>query len=300
MVNVNGISDEESNNLKSKKSSTSINHEHKNLIKLVQTDGFDAVIAVDNNTIPSENSSFFKANSKGLKAASTPLSSTTTYRLYLYKNEGGIYTFTKSMQFTSGSPASIKIPNGSYKWVALSYNNTDNIPDANASNDLVLPENKDVIYATSGITDIVINSNTIPLNITFKRLYARIAIEINTLGMFAPINSATITVTGQSTKAATLNLLSSALTLAASGGTPSLTQVNFTDLDNNPSRKIAYYYTADQTPQNLTVYLTNLKIQLDDDTERDFGSTELNQNNNTRAWQKSSFSSRYYRICFNI
>lgn len=280
VVRVAGISDGEGNAIKSSKSSTSSSKSSNNSIELVQSNGFDAVVAVDNNAPSADASPLSQAGlraSSGLKAASTPLTSTTTYRLYLYKNEGGAYTFTKSMQFTPGTEAPIQIPNGSYKWVALSYNNTDAIPEADASNNLVLPENKDVLYATSGATDIVINSNTAPLSITFNRLYARIAIEINTLGMFAPINSATIAVTGQNAKAATFNLTSGAITLAGSGGTPALTEVNFTDLDGNASRKVAYYYTADQTAQSLTVSVSNLKIQLDNGTERNFGATALTQ-----------------------
>ncbi len=277
VVRIAGISDGEST---VKKASTSTGKSSSNSIELVQSNGFDAIVAVDNNVPSNDASAFSQAAlraSSGLKAA-TPLGSTTTYRLYLYKNNGGTYTFTKSVQFTPGSEAPIQVPNGSYKWVALSYNNTDPIPDGDASNNLVLPQNKDVLYATSGATDIIINSNTAPLNITFNRLYARIAIEVNTLGMFAPINSASIAVTGQSAKAATINLATGALTVAASGGTPALTEVNFTDLDGNAARKIAYYYTADETAQNLSVSVTNLKIQLDNNTERSFGATALTQN----------------------
>jgi len=277
VVRIAGISDGEST---VKKASTSTGKSSSNSIELVQSNGFDAIVAVDNNVPSNDASAFSQAAlkaSSGLKAA-TPLGSTTTYRLYLYKNNGGTYTFTKSVQFTPGSEAPIQVPNGSYKWVALSYNNTDAIPDGDASNNLVLPQNKDVLYATSGATDITINSNTAPLNITFNRLYARIAIEVNTLGMFAPINSATIAVTGQSAKAATINLATGALTVAATGGTPALTEVNFTNLDGNAARKIAYYYTADETAQNLSVSVTNLKIQLDNSTERSFGTTALTQN----------------------
>lgn len=277
VVRIAGISDGENT---VKKASTSTGKSSSNSIELVQSNGFDAIVAVDNNVPSNDASAFSQAAlraSSGLKAA-TPLGSTTTYRLYLYKNNGGTYTFTKSVQFTPGSEAPIQVPNGSYKWVALSYNNTDAIPDGDASNNLVLPQNKDVLYATSGATDITINSNTAPLNITFNRLYARIAIEVNTLGMFAPINSATIAVTGQNAKAATINLATGALTVAPSGGTPALTEVNFTNLDGNAARKIAYYYTADETAQNLSVSVTNLKIQLDNSTERNFGTTTLTQN----------------------
>ncbi|AIM38978.1 hypothetical protein KO02_21470 [Sphingobacterium sp. ML3W] len=280
IVRIAGISDGENISTKGAKGSTSKTSASTHSIELVQSNGFDAIVAVDNNA-PSVNASPLSQAglraSSGLKAASTPLTSTTTYRLYLYKNNGGTYTFTTSMQFTPGAEAPIQIPNGSYKWVALSYNNTDPIPNADISSNIVLPENKDVLYASSGTTDIVVNGNTAPLNITFDRLYARVAIEVNTLGMFAPINSATIAVTGQSAKAATVNLITGALTVAPSGGVPALTEVNFTNLDGNASRKVAYYYTADQTAQNLTVSVTNLKIQIDNGTERTFGATPLSQ-----------------------
>ena len=282
IINVAGVSDQESNNIKSKLSSTSNINTSSHSIELVQSDGFDAVIAIDNNSplteAPLISPSGLKATSQ-IKAASTPLSPNTTYRMYFYKNNGGTYTFNKSTQFSTGTNSTIQLSNGSYKWVALSYNNTDAIPDADASNNLLLPENKDVIYATSGTTDIVINNNVTPLSVSivFNRLYARIAVEVNTLGMFAPINSATIGVTGQNSKAATVNLLSGALTLASSGGTPALATVNFSDFNNNPSRKVAYYYTADPTAQTLTISVTDLKIQLDNNLERSFGTTALNQ-----------------------
>lgn len=282
IIHVGGVGDQENSSIKAKISSTSSINTSINSIELVQSNGFDAIIAVDNNSPSTEkpliSQSGLKASSQ-IKAVSTPLEPNTTFRVYFYKNNGGTYTFDKSMQFSTGTNATIQLSNGSYKWVALSYNNTDAIPDADVSNNLLLPENKDVLYATSTATDIIINNNPDPLNISivFNRLYARIAIEINTLGMFAPINTATIGVTGQNSKAATINLLSGALTLASSGSSPALATVNFINLNGNPSRKVAYYYTADPTAQNLTITVTNLKIQLDNNTERSFGTTVLNQ-----------------------
>ena len=272
IVRIAGISDGENINSKGTKGSTS-NNSGTQSVELVQSSGFDAIVALDNKVPSIETPTIAQAGlkaSNGSKAVSAPLAATTTYRLYLYKNNGGTYTFAKSMQFTPGTEAPIQIPNGSYKWVALSYNNTDAIPDADVTNNLVLPENKDVLYATSGATDIVINANTAPLSITFNRLYSRIAIEVNTLGMFAPINSATIAVTGQSARAATLDLTTGALTLAPSAGVPALTEANFTDIDGNASRKVAYYYTADLTAQNLSVTVGNLSIKLDNATDRVF------------------------------
>lgn len=280
VVRIAGISDGENINTKGVKGSTSNSSSSEHSVQLVQSNGFDAVVALDNNVPALETSPTAQTGlraSNGLKAASTPLTSNTTYRLFLYKNNGGTYTFTKSMQLTTGAEAPIQVPNGSYKWVALSYNNTDAIPDGDVSNNIALPENKDVLYASSGTTDIVINSNTSPLNITFNRLYSRIAIEVNTLGMFAPINSASITVSGQSARAATVNLTTGALTLAPSAGTPALTEANFANIDGNASRKVAYFYTADPADQNISVSVTNLKIQLDNSTERNFGPTQLLQ-----------------------
>lgn len=280
IVRIAGISDGENINTKGTKGSTSTSSSSEHSVQLVQSNGFDAVVAVDNNVPALETSPIAQTGlraSTGLKAASTPLTSTTTYRLYLYKNNGGAYTFAKSMQFTPGAETPIQVPNGSYKWVALSYNNTDAVPDADQSSTILLPENKDVLYATSGASDIVISSNTAPLNILFSRLYARVAVEINTLGMFGPINSASINVTGQSARAATIDLTTGALTLAPSAGVPVLTESNFTNIDGNASRKVAYFYTADPADQNISVSVTNLKVQLDNSTERNFGPTQLLQ-----------------------
>lgn len=281
IIQVSGISAEEDKTIKSKLGSGASKIETgANSIDLVESEGFDAVIAIDNNN-PSTEESF--TNRSGLKAsikqkaAYLPLENNITYRIYLYKNNGGAYTFHSTKQFTQGTNSSMSVPNGSYKWVALSYNNNDSIPEAGASNDLTLPENKDVLYATSGSNDIIVNNNTPAVSIIFNRLYARIAIEFNTIGMFAPINSATISVSGQNSKGATLNLLSGTLNVAPTGVTPQITEVDFNNINGDASRKVAYFYTADETPQNLSITVTNLKIQLDNDTERNFGSTTLNQ-----------------------
>lgn len=280
IVRIAGISDGENINSKGTKSSTS-NNSGTQSVELVKSNGFDAIVAIDNKVPSVETSTIAQAGlkaSNGSKAVSAPMVAGTKYRLFLYKKTGATYTYDQSVEFSSGSEAPVAVTKGAtYKWLAISYNTAvDLVQDRGLNDTFTLPENKDVLYAAS-TTDFTVGETVAPISISFNRLYARIAVEVNTLGMFAPINSASITVTGQSARAATLDLTTGALTLAPTAGTPALTEVNFTDIDGNASRKVAYFYTADPTAQNLTVAVTNLKIQLDNSTERNFGTTTLSQ-----------------------
>lgn len=279
IVRIAGVSDANDNNSKGSKSSTS-NLTNKSSMSFVEGNGFDAIVGVDNNTPVAQTG--LKAAS-GSRAATSVMTPGTKYRLFLYKNNGGTYTYSKSVELISGSETPIQLPNGSYKWIALSYNNTDPIPDRGADDNLALPENKDVLYKQSA-ADFVINGNAlpIPISINFNRLYSRIAIELNTMGMFAPINSATVTVSGQSTRKASVNLTTGALTLDGSVGIPTINYASFANLGTNGgSQKVAYYYTADPAVQNLSVTVTNLVIQLDSvgaptgNGTRSFGATSI-------------------------
>lgn len=290
IVSIAGISDSEITNISGNKSNlanskTAQQNTTQNSIKVVEGNGFDAIVGVDNNSPSTSQQSIIRngmSASNGLKAVSTPLSSTTTYRLYLYKNNGGVYTFTKSVQFTPGTETPIQVPNGLYKWVALSYNNTDALPDGVSSSSILLPENKDVLYASSGNTDINISNNTIPINIVFNRVFSKITIEVNTLGMFARMTqNPTISVTAPNLiKTGTLNLATGALTAITSGTNLSLTAANFTDLDTAGGaayQKVAYVYTAPQNQLSITTAVSGIKIRTDDGQIRDFGSTASNQ-----------------------
>src|SRR5690606_7833297 len=100
---------------------------------------------------------------------------------------------------TSGEVEEIKVPKGDdYFWYAVSYNNTDDIPDVDTANpQLTLPGDKDVLYA-SGSLSIPESApdDNIPLGIVFKHSFARVTIELNTMGMFADMISAEVNVTG--------------------------------------------------------------------------------------------------------
>ncbi|WP_400261868.1 hypothetical protein ACFX5U_20140 [Sphingobacterium sp. SG20118] len=279
IVRIAGISDGENISTKGAKGSTSKTSASTHSIELVQSNGFDAIVAVDNNVPATQTTPIagLKA-ANGKRAASTPMLGGTKYRLFLYKKNGATYTYDQSVDFSSGTEAPVTVTKGAtYKWIAISYNSTsDLVQDRGINDTFTLPENKDVLYAASA-ADFTVGESVEPINISFNRLYARIAVEVNTLGMFAPMNSAKITVTGQSARSATVDLTTGTLTLAPSAGVPELTEADFTDIDGDASRKVAYYYTADPAAQNLTVKVTDLSIKLDDGNDRTFGSTALTQ-----------------------
>ena len=259
--------------------STSTQHD----INIVQTTGFDAIIAVDNKITTATDAKGGIKASNGIRAATSPMETGTLYRLFLYKNNGSTYTYSKSIEFTAGSETPAQLSNGTYKWVAVSYNSkTDPVPERGTDNNFTLPQNKDVLYATSS-ADLVIAGATTPIAINFNRVYARIAIEVNTLGIFGPMTSTpTITVTGdQILKSGSIDLTTGEFVGNLTTGTNlALTQNDFTDInpiDGQTYQKVAYFYTAGQPAKDLTLTLSDLFIKLDDGTTRNFFLSALTQ-----------------------
>lgn len=277
IVRIAGISDGTNNSSKGSKSSiANYKTSSSKSIELVSGNGFDAVVAVDNQ-IPAT------TKTPSLRAANgTPVSSNMTagtkYRLFLYKKTGATYTYENSYEFTVGQETPIDVKKGaSYKWVALSYNNGEAVANRGTDDQLLLPENKDVLFASS-TADLTIGDSTSPINITFSRLFSRIGIELNTKGMFGPMNSATVTVTGHSTKTATVDLTTGALVLAQTASTPAISFASFTNTtEGDASQKVAYFYTADETPQAIKVVVKDLNIKLDNGTNRVFSTSTLSQ-----------------------
>jgi len=252
-------------------------------INIVEGDGFDAIIAIDNNiaTATAEKAGVKAAN--GIRAASSTMEIGTLYRLFLYKNNNNTYSFVKSVTLIAGSESPIQLSNGIYKWVAVSYNSkTDQVPDRGSDNNFTLPENKDILYATSS-TDLNITGATTPIAINFNRVFARVAVEINTLGLFGPMTSTpTITVTGDKLlKSGTIDLTTGEFIGNITTGTDlALTQNDFTDINpvaGQTYQKVAYFYTAGQPTKDLTITLSDLIIKLDDGTTRNFFLSTLTQ-----------------------
>lgn len=253
----------------------------KHTINIVEGDGFDAVIAIDNNSPTTTQTGIKAANNT--RAAASPMETGTLYRLFLYKKNNGTYNYSKSVELTTGTESPIQLSNGTYKWVAVSYNSkTDQVQERGPDNNFSLPENKDVLYATSS-TDLAITGATTPIVINFNRVFARIAVEINTLGLFSPMTSTpTITVTGdQLLKSGTIDLTTGELIGNLTTGTDlALTKNDFTDINpvsGQAYQKVAYFYTAGQPAKSLTITLSDLITKLDDGTTRNFFLSTLTQ-----------------------
>lgn len=251
-------------------------------VALIENQGFDALLFCDNRVPDPVSSAFSRVEPIGdfrMKALrGSTLLQNTRYRVFLYKKFGNTYVYYDSYPFSVGQEVPVIVPYGTYKWVALSYNNTENLPERGATDNLALPANKDVLVASSS-SDIVIDNTDVSVEIMFKRLYARIAVEINTQGAFAELSSATVSVTGHTAKGGTINLSTAEVGAPYSESvSPALTFPKFVPIDSDRSRMVAYYYTADPSPQNVQVNVTDVKVTLDNAALRNYGGATLVNN----------------------
>lgn len=199
-----------------------------------------------------------------------------TYRILFYKSDG---TFVSSAQLTSGVPGQIELITGeTYVWYALSFHNADPIPDPDPDiADVHVPSNTDLLYA-SGTLAIPVQSSgqPVPLDIVFAHKYSRIALELNSMGMFAGMNHVGVSISGATANTSTFNLKKGSLSKIAS----SPVDIDFSDFTNiEPpfeDRKIAYIYTALENPINLIVSINALDVQLDNAAHRVFNSLTAN------------------------
>ncbi len=239
--------------------------------------GFDASLSVDHELGTAGGRRMIKSSSR--KGASKQVMGAVMdpgvkYRLYLYKADN---SFVSSTELTSDVPAEIEVDQDvSYKWYALSYNNSESPADINPATptvtSLALPANKDILYdagtfsVPTGPTPI-----DVPVNIVFDHMVSRIGIELNTMGMFADMTSAVVSVTGLSTYSGNFDIASGTwgtLTAAANG----IDWADFVNIEEPyADRKIAYVYTPSTAAiNNLTVTLTDLSLKLDDNNIRSF------------------------------
>jgi len=278
VLSINGINEGSNSSIKQASSTTG-----KTKLNVKSYADVDVVTSVDNNvpftaasgiTVKNSSSGQATAANTSLRAAALP--SGVTYRLYLLSSDGS--QVISSQQFTVGETV-ITVPvsaGQTYKWVALSYNNQDAIPTITTGNpSLVLPENKDVLYASGNVTVPSTPGSDVPLPITFDHVFSRIAIELNSMGVFGPMNSGAVSVSGLTLRTGTLNLATGALTPAATTFTPTINWSSFTNIDPVYSdAKIAYAYTAStSTLNNIVVSVSNLAVAHVDNVNRTFGST---------------------------
>src|SRR5690606_10138170 len=114
------------------------------------------------------------------------------YRVFLYESGA----LAASELFASGTPGSIAVEKAkTYEWLALSYNSTDVVPVADGDGMVNIQMRIDVLY-TSGTFEVATDYDdvVVSLSITFNQKLSCVDIELITMGMFALINSASITV----------------------------------------------------------------------------------------------------------
>src|SRR5690606_17724454 len=143
----------------------------------------------------------------GLKAAAEPVESGIKYVVYLYDDNDEFVTSVELEAGTVGTIADLD-PTASYTWVALSYSSKDEAPPLTPNGGSIddLPANTDVLYAG----DVVDLATDPTIEITFDHAFARIGIELNTIGVFGDIDTSqptNITVSGLSAAAGSINLL---------------------------------------------------------------------------------------------
>ncbi|MFD1771597.1 fimbrillin family protein [Sphingobacterium suaedae] len=249
--------------------------------KVLEFDEFDAVLAVDNN-VPFKAAKALRQSTGGAGIKAAAVEDGVSYRLFLFSADGT--TLVTSAQFVSGTAGTIDVSQGtSYKWVALSYNNNEDIPEVPAgSTQIALPGGKDVLYA-SGTVDVPTGSGNVnaPIAITFAHKFSRIAIELNSKGMFGNILSAGVAVSGLNLQTATIDVATGNL----SNLTPYTATIDYSSFaDVEPQfqdAKIAYAYTA--SPAQLTgvqVGVSSLSVQHRDNRDelvtRNFSATPVN------------------------
>ena len=251
----------------------------------------DMGVSVD-NTLPNQTVNFANIQrSGGLAAAgtSTPENMAPNVKYVVYIYSGNTLVTSKLME--NGVDATIDglNPATTYTWVALSYNTTDTTPgdqpSLNPTNGVLsLPANKDVLYA-SGTVKLSDNSN---IAILFNHKFARIGIELNTIGIFGEIDESTVPtadVTGLTIAGGNINLLGdggSVLPGTVTAGTATSHDLHFSDFvkvdpDHNDA-KIAYVYTASTARQSaINMKVQNLKIKhVDGNLPRTYYSTAAN------------------------
>ncbi len=251
-----------------------------NKTELVKGEGFDVLVFQDNK-IESQSNFVTKSHrssslSGALRSAAMPTGN--TYRVFL--REKGTTGALTTEAFTSGSTASIPVEKGkTYEWFALSYNNTAEIP-AGTNGVVAVDDEAALLYASGEFSvedtegDVVV-----PVEITFKPRLTRVAIEINTMGMFAAIESFDVKVTGLHATPDAINVVTG--DFEGSGEAElDLTDADFVDVDGNTfgDQKVVYRYVAANTNDAITVSVTNLKTVLDAKAGgaiRDFGGAEL-------------------------
>ena len=270
-VQVIGITDVEDNQPMKSKANNGALHQSQGTEpiseKIIPFQSFDTQVSIKKGSLDQANTIVQsrrtgKVAAAGLKAASAPMEDGITYRLLIYKEDG---SFVSSTLLTSEVLGEITLDRGEkYNWHAVSYHNSDPIPDVDSNTpELDVPENTDLLYA-SGAIEVPAQAadDAVSLGILFEHKYARIALEINSMGMFGDMNNVGLHISGVSGAESRINLSDGSLSNISSDPT-TLSFDDFVNVDPlHADRKIAYIYTAVENPIDLEVRINALDIQL--------------------------------------
>jgi len=272
-VTVAGIQENSTSSEKEKKSSARVAQK-----PLVRSFGeFDVAVSVDDQ-IETASSIRLKSSSKtgrtaGLRAEA--IAPDVKFRLFLYKQDG---TFVSSTVLTANGTGKVGIVAGeTYKWYALSYNNAETVPDVAAgSSTIQLAAGKDVLHAAGQFTVPSTPTGSVPLGILFKHKAARLAIELNSMGMFGNMEAATVAVTGLAVKSGTIDIFTGKYTDLQTA-TQTIAWSDFQDLETGRAdRKVAYAFTVDSlSTNNVTVSIGGLQLKHVDGNTRNFSATAV-------------------------
>lgn len=191
------------------------------------------------------------------------------YRLVLYTEDDQLF---EDQILKAGEDAKIVVSNGtSYKWYAYSHNTEDDPVSYGADGKIDIPEGVDFLYASGTIVIPEESEDNHTLDITFAHKLARVQVEVNTMGMFADIEDATISIDGWNPQTAKLDLFTGDL----SDATDYALDFEFSDftLKEPPYRDWVQFtiYTAGSPSGNLDLKINDLKLKIDDESIRDFG-----------------------------
>lgn len=276
VVKVDGIADRETKSEK-KMSTNSSSPSLGSNATLIEGSAFDVFVSNTNGSASKSrkiSSSKRNSSSNGLRAAA--MEDGIGYRIFLRK-EGA--TELVSEPFTSGETGSIPVEKGAtYEWFALSYNTENAVPESDANGEVAVEEGEGLLYASGDFTvadedgDVVV-----PLNVTFKPQLTKVTVELNTQGMFAPIASADVSVTGVYSAPESINILTGEFT----GDAETALSLDYSDFEevsgSEGTRTIATAYVAANVEEDITVSATNLTVTLDTDAPRNFGTNALTQ-----------------------
>ncbi len=200
-----------------------------------------------------------------LNAQAVRLADSIRYVILLYGPDGLLYT---SETATSGRAISVDVIRGdTYRWIAYSYNESaNNLPEVTDPANPIIPtgQNKDLLYASGDIT--ISDEGNTPLPITFQHSMTRVAVELNTMGMFADLNAASVTIGGTNFRSGTIDLRTGRVTPTGPAFGISGAQTTFQRPPNYTfgDRNLLYFYTADSSAiASLPVTLNSLSINLD-------------------------------------